>query len=56
MLALGVIALGASTARLLIWPDRGMPARVSAIIMLNGPGDRSTLPSTWPGNTGRPTW
>ena len=40
VLALGVIAAGAATARLFIWPDRGMPARVSAIVMLNGPGDR----------------
>lgn len=28
------------TGRLFIWPARGMPARVSAIVMLNGPGDR----------------
>ena len=27
------------TARLFVWPDQGMPARVSAIVMLNGPGD-----------------
>ena len=40
VLALAVIVLGAATARLFIWPDRGMPARVSAIVMLNGPGDR----------------
>jgi hypothetical protein len=40
VLALGVIVLGVATARLFIWPDRGMPARVSAIVMLNGPGDR----------------
>jgi hypothetical protein len=40
VLALGVIVLGLATARLFIWPDRGMPARVSAIVMLNGPGDR----------------
>jgi hypothetical protein len=40
VLALGVIAVGATTARLFIWPERGMPARVSAIVMLNGPGDR----------------
>ena len=40
MLALGVIVLGVATARLFIWPDRGMPAHVSAIVMLNGPGDR----------------
>jgi hypothetical protein len=40
VLAVGVIVIGAATARLFIWPDRGMPARVSAIVMLNGPGDR----------------
>jgi uncharacterized SAM-binding protein YcdF (DUF218 family) len=28
------------TARLLVWPAQGMPARVSAIVMLAGPGDR----------------
>jgi hypothetical protein len=31
---------GASTARLFVWPAQGMPARVDAIVMLNGPGDR----------------
>jgi hypothetical protein len=35
-----VALIGAATARLFIWPDQGMPARVSAIVMLNGPGDR----------------
>ena len=40
VLALGAIVLGVATARLFIWPDRGMPAHVSAIVMLNGPGDR----------------
>jgi hypothetical protein len=35
-----VAAISAATARLFIWPDQGMPARVSAIVMLNGPGDR----------------
>jgi hypothetical protein len=30
----------AVTARLFIWPVSGMPARVDAIVMLNGPGDR----------------
>ena len=35
-----VIAVGAATLRLFIWPDRGMPARVSAIVMMNGSGDR----------------
>jgi uncharacterized SAM-binding protein YcdF (DUF218 family) len=30
----------AATARLFIWPAQGMPASVSAIVMLAGPGDR----------------
>jgi hypothetical protein len=29
-----------TTARLFIWPAQGMPTRVSAIVMLGGPGDR----------------
>jgi uncharacterized SAM-binding protein YcdF (DUF218 family) len=28
------------TARLFVWPAEGMPAQVSAIVMLAGPGDR----------------
>lgn len=39
-LALFVMTAGAATARLFVWPDQGMPAQVSAIVMLNGPGDR----------------
>ena len=39
-----VIVVSAATARLFIWPDRGMPARVSAIVMLNGTGDRLEPP------------
>jgi hypothetical protein len=39
-LAVSVIAVMAATGRLFVWPDRGMPARASAIVMLNGPGDR----------------
>jgi hypothetical protein len=35
-----VVAFCAVTARLLVWPAQGMPARVSAIVMLAGPGDR----------------
>lgn len=35
-----VVALGAVSARLFIWPAEGMPARVDAIVMLAGPGDR----------------
>jgi hypothetical protein len=52
VLVLGVIVLGVATARLFIWPDRGMPAHVSAIVMLNGPGDRLDTALTWPGSTG----
>jgi uncharacterized SAM-binding protein YcdF (DUF218 family) len=32
--------LGMVTARLFIWPQQGMPARVDAIVMLDGAGDR----------------
>lgn len=35
-----VLAFAAATARVLIWPPQGAPARVSAIVMLAGPGDR----------------
>jgi hypothetical protein len=38
--ALLLAAFGAATARLFVWPERGMPARVDAIVMMNGPGDR----------------
>jgi len=38
--ALLVAMLGAATARLFVWPERGMPGHVDAIVMLNGPGDR----------------
>jgi uncharacterized SAM-binding protein YcdF (DUF218 family) len=34
-----VLFAGAS-ARLFVWPAQGMPGRVSAIVMLAGPGDR----------------
>ena len=36
-LAIVVIVAAAATARLFVWPDRGMPARVSAIVMLDVP-------------------
>jgi len=32
--------LGVITARLFVWPQQGMPARVDAVVMLDGPGDR----------------
>jgi hypothetical protein len=35
-----LLAFGAVTARLFVWPAQGMPHRVSAIVMLAGPGDR----------------
>ena len=34
-----IVAFGAATARLFVWPERGMPTRVSAIVMLGGSGD-----------------
>jgi hypothetical protein len=39
----------AATVRLFVWPDRGMPARVDAIVMLNGQGKRlpTTLDLAW---------
>ncbi len=37
------VVFGAVTARLLVWPAEGMPAHVSAIVMLAGPGDRMTV-------------
>ncbi len=39
-LAAVIVAFGLVTARLLVWPALGMPARVSAIVMLAGPGNR----------------
>ena len=38
-----VVAFGVLTARLLVWPAQGMPARVSAIVMLAGPGARTRV-------------
>jgi uncharacterized SAM-binding protein YcdF (DUF218 family) len=35
-----VVAFGLVTARILVWPAQGSPARVSAVVMLAGPGDR----------------
>jgi uncharacterized SAM-binding protein YcdF (DUF218 family) len=34
------VVCGVVTARLFVWPAQGIPARVSAIVMLAGPGDR----------------
>jgi hypothetical protein len=38
-LALIVVAFCAATAKLFIWPAQGMPPRVSAIVMMDGPGN-----------------
>ncbi len=35
-----IMAFVLVTVRLFVWPAEGMPARVSAIVMLAGPGDR----------------
>ncbi len=35
-----VVAFGLITVRLFVWPAQGMSARVSAIVMLAGPGNR----------------
>ncbi len=35
-----VLMFVAVTARLFVWPAQGMPPRVSAIVLLAGPGDR----------------
>jgi len=34
------LAFAVATGELLVWPAQGMPAQVSAIVMLAGPGDR----------------
>jgi len=38
-----IVALSVVTARLFVWPAQGMPARVSAIVVLAGPGDRLSV-------------
>lgn len=40
VLSFVLAGLGLATARLFVWPQQGMPPRVDAIVMLNGPGDR----------------
>lgn len=43
VLAVVVVAFVVITARLLVWPAQGLPARVSAIVMLAGPGARTRV-------------
>jgi uncharacterized SAM-binding protein YcdF (DUF218 family) len=38
-----LVIVGLATARLFVWPAQGAPARVSAIVMLAGPGNRLPL-------------
>lgn len=38
--AVFVLVFTAATARVLIWPAKGMPGHVDAIVMMAGPGDR----------------
>ena len=38
-----VLVFAGATAWVLVWPPQGMPARVSAIVMLAGPGSRLPL-------------
>jgi uncharacterized SAM-binding protein YcdF (DUF218 family) len=35
-----LLLFAAATARVLVWPAKGMPAHVDAIVMMAGPGDR----------------
>ena len=39
-MAVLVLVFAVATARILIWPARGMPAHVDAIVLMAGPGDR----------------
>ena len=43
MLVVLAVAFAAVTARVLIWPSSGMPARVDAIVMMAGPGGRLSV-------------
>jgi len=40
VLVVVIVAFCLVTVRLFVWPAQGAPARVSAIVMLAGPGDR----------------
>jgi hypothetical protein len=39
VVGVGVVMFVAATARLLIWPAQGMPRKVSAIVLMAGPGN-----------------
>ena len=38
-----VLVSAAATARVLVWPAKGMPAHVDAIVLMAGPGDRISV-------------
>jgi hypothetical protein len=38
-----IMVFGVVTARLFVWPAQGLPGRVSAIVVLAGPGDRLSV-------------
>jgi uncharacterized SAM-binding protein YcdF (DUF218 family) len=38
-----IVVFCLTTARLFVWPTQGMPAHVSAVVMLAGPGDRLSV-------------
>lgn len=42
-IAAAALLFAVVTARLFVWPPRGMPDRVDAIVMLAGPGERLPL-------------
>jgi hypothetical protein len=42
LLVVVIAGFVATTLPLFVWPQQGLPARVDAIVMLNGPGDRLT--------------
>jgi hypothetical protein len=37
-----IVGFGVATLPLFVWPSQGVPDRVNAIVMLDGPGDRLT--------------
>jgi hypothetical protein len=55
-LAVVFITVCAATARLFIWPDQGMPPRVDAIVMLDGPGDALNVALHLAAQHGHPSW
>lgn len=43
ILAVAAMAFASCTAAVFVWPPQGAPARVDAIVLLAGPGDRMTV-------------